>query len=151
MNYLKEEDKASIRSLGRSASMLSRNNDSNQPVNKLPMASRSGTGITNSIGVGLRYISPDTHSGALSGAYAKTLKSSIPTGEGTVASGAINDAKKSVHDYNAQNLSMQLHGNDFADLKYFEPGEHLPTGVTAPRPPKLNSSNLHSNTFDHSR
>ena len=68
------------------------------------MVSKSGSGVTQSIGVGLRYISPDTQSGA-TGTYIKTLKSSIPSGEGTVVSG-IHEARKSTNDYNMQEMSM---------------------------------------------
>ena len=62
-------------------------------------------------------------------------------GAGDAASHGGRDARRGQAQHHMQNLSMQLQGNDFADLKYFEPGEHLKMTTTAARPPKLNQNN----------
>lgn len=91
-----------------------------------------GTGNTGNIGVGLKYISPEASSG-----QGGTFKGLLGGG-GALARAGTQKTTKSIPNY-----SMQLHGNDFADLKYFEPGEHQ----VQPSAMHL----VHSNTFDHTR
>ena len=84
----------------------------------------TGTVHAGSVGVGLKYISPDGSSG-VGGTYG--------------GPGGTRRATRDSH----KNNSMQLHRNDFADLKYFE--REQPKALPGGR------SGTHNNTFDYSK